>query len=156
MDEELRIVEKVQLHNAPMVIGLSGWGNAGEVSTFTVKYFVDKLCAKKFGEIPTERFHDYLIQRPIVSIKEGVIESYIPPKNEFFYSSGLYPKAAYHMLKKISLLIGVDIDLSDLKKRAQSFEAQLEREAMSQPQLRRIIEDMRRRRGPGREPTYIQ
>jgi len=85
MNGEIRIEEKINLRNAIMIIGLSGWGNAGEVSTFTVKYLADKLDARKFGEIPPEKFHDYLIQRPIVSIEQGLIQSYISPRNDLFY-----------------------------------------------------------------------
>ncbi|MCK4953206.1 hypothetical protein KAS14_05425, partial [Candidatus Bathyarchaeota archaeon] len=51
-EDKIAIEEKIKLHNAIMVIGLGGWGNAGEVSTFVVKYLADKLEAKKFGEIP--------------------------------------------------------------------------------------------------------
>jgi len=85
MNGEIRIKEKIELQNSVMIMGLDGWGNAGEVSTFAVKYLVDTLTAKKFGEIPAEIFHDYLIQRPIVSIERGMIQSYISPRNDLFY-----------------------------------------------------------------------
>ena len=88
MNEELEIDEKVQLHNTIMIMGLSGWGNAGEVSTFTVRYLADKLGANKLGEISPEMFHHYQIQRPMISIKQGVIQSYSPPKNDLFYWKG--------------------------------------------------------------------
>ncbi|MFQ5822354.1 MAG: PAC2 family protein, partial [Candidatus Heimdallarchaeota archaeon] len=85
MNEENLIDKEIKLKNAVMIIGLGGWGNAGEVSTFAVKYLTEKVSAKKFGEIPSESFHSYLIQRPMVSINQGVIESYIPPRNDLFY-----------------------------------------------------------------------
>jgi len=85
MKTEIKIDKKIQLHKAIMIIGLEGWGNAGKVSTFTVKYLVDKLGAKRLGEIPHERFHDYFIQRPLASIEQGLIKSYTSPKNELFY-----------------------------------------------------------------------
>jgi proteasome assembly chaperone (PAC2) family protein len=85
MNEAITIEEKIKLHNAIMIIGLSGWVNAGEVSTFTVKYLADKLQAKKFGEISPENFHDYMVQRPLVSIEQGVIQSYISPGTDLFY-----------------------------------------------------------------------
>lgn len=71
------------------------------------------------------------------------------------YVSGLYPKAVYQLLTTITLLTGIKIDLSDLEKRAQSFDAQLKREAMNQPQLRRIIENIEKRNIAEKEPTYI-
>ena len=61
MNSGIKREEKIKLNKANMIIGLNGWGNAGEVSTFSVKYLVDKLGAKKFGEIPPEPFHNYLI-----------------------------------------------------------------------------------------------
>jgi len=85
MKTKARIDKKIQLHNAIMIMGLEGWGNAGKVSTFTVKYIVDKIGAKRFGEIPPERFHDYFMQRPLTSIEQGLMQSYISPKNELFY-----------------------------------------------------------------------
>lgn len=268
MCEGLVIFERVRLDKAPMVVGLSGWGNAGEVSTFTVRYLIDRLSAKKFGEVPPEGFYNYLIQRPLVSIEGGLIESYIPPKNEFFYTmpregggglvlligsephlnwsvyarailrmveevgvgriytiggyladiqyggeppitattnngelldeftraglgltdyrgptsvysevlwqgrargldvvslwcgvptyvGGLYPMAAYHMLKRVAQLIGMGIDLGDLRERARSFEAQMEGEAAGQPQRGWVIEDTEGRRGLEKKLTYI-
>jgi proteasome assembly chaperone (PAC2) family protein len=266
VDEEIRIDEKVKLHDAVMIIGLDGWGNGGKVSTFTVKYLADKLGAKELGEIMSERFQNYLIHRPLVSIKEGIVESYVPPRNELFYwkgkdggrdlvlllgfephhewprytkailtvaeemdvrriytiggyladvsheketpissstnngkiiselekagleltnyrgptsvyseilwrskeqgldvvslwgavpmyVTGIYPKATYYMLKKITQLIGMDLNLGDLKKRAEDFKAQFERDAMSQSQMRSLIVDIRRNQE--KEPTYI-
>jgi len=85
MREGIKTEETIKLNNANLIIGLNGWGNAGEVSTFSVKYLADKLQAKTFGEIPPEPFHNYLIQRPMVSIEEGVIKAYIPPRNDLYY-----------------------------------------------------------------------
>ncbi len=267
MNDEIRIDKKVNLRNSIMIIGLDGWGNGGKVSTFTVKYLSDKLGARKLGEIPSERFQNYLIQRPFVTIKEGLMESYIPPRNDIFYwkgkkggrdlvlvlgfephlewerytrallnvaekmdvkriytiggyladlshetetpissstnnkkiiselekagleltnyrgptsvyseilwrskekgldvvslwaavpiyVAGIYPKATYHMLKKLTPLIGMDLDLGDLKKRAEEFEAEVEGEVIGRSQMRSLIEDMRRRTRE-KEPSYI-
>ena len=70
------------------------------------------------------------------------------------YVTGIYPKATYHMLKKLTQLIGMDLDLGDLKKRAEEFEAKADGEDMGRSQMRSLIEDMRRR-SPEKEPTYI-
>ncbi len=70
------------------------------------------------------------------------------------YVTGIYPKATYHMLKKLTQLIGMDLDLGDLKKRAEEFEAEVEGDVMGRSQMRSLIEDMRRR-GREKEPTYI-
>lgn len=85
MDSLLLMDKSVQLRNASMIIGLSGWVNAGEVSTLSVKYLIGRLGAKKLGEIASERFHFYQVQRPIVVVKDGLVEEYEPPKNSLFY-----------------------------------------------------------------------
>jgi proteasome assembly chaperone (PAC2) family protein len=266
MDEEIDIEKKIHPRHASMIIGLSGWGNAGEASTFTVKYLVDKLAAEKFGEIRHEKFHDYWIQRPIVLTQKGLIKSYVPPRNDLFYwrnkkegsdlvlligfephlnwpkyvenvfelakemnvkriytiggyladipqgvetpitsstnnkgllqelkeagfeltdyegptsvysellwkgkdekidvvslwgvvpiyVKGLYPKAAYVMLNRILPLIGLKLDLADLKEKAESFKVELEIESIDQPQAGEAMESLRSRRE--REPTYF-
>jgi len=266
MSGDLRIAEKIKFHNSQMIIGLDGWVNAGKVSTFSVKYLIDKLRAKKFGEILQGRFHDYAIQRPFVSIKEGLIRSYVPPQSILYYwkgredqnlilllgvepyldwprytdavlkvaesmnvnriytiggyladipsedetlissttnnkdlidelkkigvvltnyagptsiyseimwkcktkgidmislwsavpisVEGIYPKAAYHILKKITCLTGVKIDLTDLKKKAESFKGTFERRVISQSEMRRLLENLRGKRKE-KKPTYI-
>jgi len=68
-----------------MIIGLSGWVNAGEVSTLSVKYLIDKLKASKLGEIASERFYVYQLQRPLVVVKNGLVQEYQPLRNTLFY-----------------------------------------------------------------------
>jgi len=77
--------EAIRLRNASMVIGLSGWVNAGEVSTLSVGYLVEKLEARPLGEIASEPFHAYQLQRPLVSIEGGLVRAYEPPSNKLYY-----------------------------------------------------------------------
>jgi proteasome assembly chaperone (PAC2) family protein len=262
---EVVMNKKINLCNTTMIMGLSGWGNAGEVSTFTVKYLVDKLNAKKFTEIPHEQFHDYWIQRPVVLTQQGLIKSYVSPRSDLFYwkdkkggrdlvllvgiephlywpkyaesilelakntqvnriytiggyladiplglgtpittstnnkellvklekagleltdyegptsvyseilwkgkekkidvvslwcavpiyVKGLYPKAAYIMLNKIVQLIGLKLDLKDLKNKAESFKVELEKEVIDQTQLQDLTEGLGKREG---KPSYL-
>ena len=266
MNGDVRIEKKIEFQNSQMIIGLDGWVNAGKVSTFSVKYLIDKLGAEKLGEISQGRFHDYAIHRPFVSIKEGLMRSYIPPKSIIYYwkgrdspdlilllgvepyldwprytdavlkvaesvnvnriytiggyladvssedetlissttnnadlidelkkigvvltnytgptsiyseimwrckarridvislwsaipiyIEGIYPKAAYHILKKITCLAGIEIDLTDLKKKAESFKGEFERRIITPSEMRRLLENLRGRREE-RKPTYI-
>ncbi|MFB0503826.1 MAG: PAC2 family protein [Candidatus Bathyarchaeia archaeon] len=84
MSKFFKLLKHVQLHKASMVIGLSGWGNAGEASTLSVSYLIDKLKAEKIGEIPSVRFYVYQIQRPLVAIKAGLVQDYRPLRNDLF------------------------------------------------------------------------
>ena len=267
MSEDFRIFGMgfSQLRNSQMIIGLDGWVNAGKVSTFSVKYLISKLGAKRFGEILQERFHDYAVQRPFVSIRDGLIRSYVPPQTILYYwkgdgdlslilllgvepslnwpryadavlkvaekmnvrciytiggyladvsledealistttnnkdlieelkrlnvvltsysgptsvyseimwrckrrnidvislwsaipiyIEGLYPKAAYCILEKIIKLAGLKVDLTDLKRKSESFKPPSERRVVSQSEMRRLIRSL-----GGKEekrPTYI-
>lgn len=84
MSEFFKLLKEVQLQKASMVIGLSGWGNAGEASTLSVSYLIDKLKAERIGEIPSGRFYVYQIQRPLVAIKRGLVQDYRPLRNDLF------------------------------------------------------------------------
>lgn len=78
----------IQLLNGSMIIGLSGWVNAGEASTLSVKYLIDKLSAGRLGEIASEKFYVYQLQRPLVVVRNGLVQDYQPPKNEIFCWEG--------------------------------------------------------------------
>jgi len=71
-----------------MIIGLNGWGNAGNISNFSVKYLVKKLNAKKIYELTHEKYLNYLLERPIIEINQGLVKSYLSPKSEFFLYEG--------------------------------------------------------------------
>jgi proteasome assembly chaperone (PAC2) family protein len=77
-----------------MLLGFSGWMDGGEVSTGAIKYLIKKLEARKFADIDPEGFYIYnfpgsmeiaSLFRPHTSIKDGLIQSYQPPTNEFLY-----------------------------------------------------------------------
>lgn len=84
MDRIFRLDKDVKIHKASMIIGLSGWVNAGEVSTLSVKYLIDKLNAEKVGEIQSGKFYVYQIQRPLVAIKKGLVQDYLSFSNDIF------------------------------------------------------------------------
>jgi len=86
MHDALRIDDAVQLRAPVMVIGLSGWGNAGDVATFATRYLAEQRDARRFGEIRAEEFHGYILHRPVVAIEGGVVRAYQPPQNELFYA----------------------------------------------------------------------
>lgn len=85
MYEHLRLNETIKFQKASMIIGLSGWANAGEVSTSSVRYLIDKLKAKRLGEIEPGRFYIYQLNRPQVFVKKGLIEGYQNIENQIFY-----------------------------------------------------------------------
>ncbi|MFC1604793.1 PAC2 family protein [Planctomycetota bacterium] len=93
--DKLNIFKRPKLSNPRLLLGFSGWMDGGDVSTGTVKCFIDKLDAQKFAEIDPTGFYIYsfpgtmeitALFRPHTQIKEGIIESYEIPENTFFYS----------------------------------------------------------------------
>ena len=85
MKETLHLRENMVLNNSIMLIGLHGWGNGGQVSTYTLQYLINTFQASGFGEIISDQYHHFQIERPIVTVKQGIMESYRPPKNELYY-----------------------------------------------------------------------
>jgi proteasome assembly chaperone (PAC2) family protein len=96
MKETLHLREDIILNNSIMLIGLHGWGNGGQVSTYSLQYLINTFQANDFGEIISDQYHNYQIERPIVTVKQGIMESYHPPKNELFYWQD--PKAEMDLL----------------------------------------------------------
>ena len=93
--DKLEIYKRPKLSNPRLLLGFSGWMDGGDVSTGTVKCFIDKLDAQEFAEIDPTGFYIYsfpgpmeitALFRPHTQIKEGIIESYEIPVNTFFYS----------------------------------------------------------------------
>jgi proteasome assembly chaperone (PAC2) family protein len=96
MKETLHLRENIILNNSIMLIGLHVWGNGGQVSTYTLQYLINTFQASCFGEIISDQYHNFQIERPIVTVKQGIMESYHPPKNELYYWQD--PKAEMDLL----------------------------------------------------------
>ncbi len=84
------IVEKPRLRHPYMVCGISGWVDGGEAATGSIRYLVEKLEAKRFAEIPIDRFHIFQVPgqlslRPHIKIEDGVLKEHRFPQNQFFY-----------------------------------------------------------------------
>jgi len=84
------ITEKPALKRPFMVCGISGWVDGGQSATGSIEYLVGKLGARKFAEIPIDRFHIYqvpgqLLLRPQVRIENGLIKEHKAAQNQFFY-----------------------------------------------------------------------
>lgn len=93
--KKLNIFDRPKLKEPRLLIGLSGWMDGGDVSTGTVKCFIDKLRAQKFAAIHPEGFYIYnfpgmmeltSLFRPHTRIEEGLLTSFEVPTNTFFAS----------------------------------------------------------------------
>ena len=93
--KKLNIFDRPKLKSPRLVIGFSGWMDGGDVSTGTVKCFIEKLGAQKFATINPEGFYIYNLPgmmevtalfRPHTKVEEGLITSFEVPADAFFAS----------------------------------------------------------------------
>lgn len=93
MASDLKIFDNLELHNATLVMGFSGWMNGGEVSTGTVEAFIDTLRTRIIAEIDTSSYYISnfpgsmeitSLFRPHCMINEGIIEEFDEPANVFW------------------------------------------------------------------------
>jgi proteasome assembly chaperone (PAC2) family protein len=84
------IAEKPKLRHPYMVCGISGWVDGGEAATGSIQYLVRKLEARRFADIPIDRFHLFqapgqLSLRPHIRMEDGILKEHRFPQNQFFY-----------------------------------------------------------------------
>jgi len=93
--KKLSIFDRPKLKEPRLLLGFSGWMDGGDVSTGTVKCFIDKLGAQKIATINPEGFYIYnfpgmmevtALFRPHTKVEEGLITSFEVPANAFFAS----------------------------------------------------------------------
>ena len=57
--DHLHALEKPSLTNPNVVVGFSGWANAGDISTGPISYLNTRLQAVKYAEIKPDIFYDF-------------------------------------------------------------------------------------------------
>lgn len=87
-ESSLTYLEKPRLKDPVMLVCFSGWADAGEASTGTIKYFLDHLQARPLAEIGPEKYFDHTNTRPAVCIEDGLVREYRLLKNQLFYARG--------------------------------------------------------------------
>ncbi len=86
----LIVLEKPELRRPYLVCGINGWVDGGEAATGTTEYLIKKLHAKKFADMPLDRYHIFQVPgqlslRPEIKIEDGLLKKHVMPRNEFFY-----------------------------------------------------------------------
>ncbi len=93
MADRLIMQEPPQLAAPYILVGLSGWLNAGGLSVGSIDYLRQKLEACKFASIQTRGFYIYQIpssnpertMRPHAQIREGLVKNIDVQQNDFFF-----------------------------------------------------------------------
>jgi predicted ATP-grasp superfamily ATP-dependent carboligase len=92
MDELLEITETPEAEEIVMIAGWRQWADAGAISSRLPEYLIEKLAARKIGEINASGFYLFQIPgahhflRPQIKLKEGYREGLESKSNEFFYA----------------------------------------------------------------------
>jgi len=94
-------LEKPELRQPYLVCGINGWVDGGEAATGTTRYLIKKLKAKKFAEMPLDRYHVFQVPgqlslRPEIKIENGLLKKHVMPGNEFFY--GVNPSSEHDLI----------------------------------------------------------
>jgi len=100
--QDLHLVKELDLKNFDTIIALGGWPDAKRVATRAAEYLRDKLEAEKIGEIDPAALYNFVVQRPLVRIEQGLVKYYELPRNE------LYAWKSKTASNDLLILIGVE------------------------------------------------
>lgn len=85
-------VEHVPELKSPILIaGFDGWGNAMDVSTEAVLFFINECKARSFARLDPDQFYRYDASRPVVNIEAGIMKHFMPPSG-IFYAAPTRPR----------------------------------------------------------------
>ena len=79
-----RIESIPKLRSPILIAGFDGWGNAMDVSTETVLFFIKECNARVFARLDPDLFYRYDAFRPVVNIEAGTMKHFIPPGGTFY------------------------------------------------------------------------
>jgi proteasome assembly chaperone (PAC2) family protein len=73
--------ERPELVKPYLIMGFSGWANAGEVPASVLWYLISRFEAVLFAELKTDVFYNYQAtgaenRRPIVNVEDGMVQSF--------------------------------------------------------------------------------
>lgn len=85
---EMNYLDRPQLDRPVLIMGFSGWANAGAVSSESLDYLQHRLKSRPLAIIEPDLFHDYTSNRPTAKIDSGRLESLKIPRGHFSYVQG--------------------------------------------------------------------
>ena len=92
MNGSLDLWEGPTAEEVYMIAGWEQWADAGEVSSELPRYLVDRLAARRIGEIKPQGFYMFQVPgthhflRPEVKLEAGHIKELTRRRNEFYYA----------------------------------------------------------------------
>ncbi len=92
MNDLFEIWEKPQAKKIIMLVGWRQWADAGSISSGLPEYLIEKLDARKIGEIHTDGYYLFQIPgthhlvRPLIKLEDGFRREFEEKRNELFYA----------------------------------------------------------------------
>lgn len=84
MDTSLRIERTVALNNPVIVAAFSGWNDAAQAATDTVRSLMKQYSAERVATLDPEAHIDYQAHRPELVLEDGVVREIRWPRFEVF------------------------------------------------------------------------
>lgn len=82
-----------------ILMGFSGWPDAGNVASLTIQHFIESLTPEKLLEFASEDLQDMMISRPTVEIDDGLIKGLYFTEGAFYLWSSANENASLLILK---------------------------------------------------------
>lgn len=92
MNSLIELWEQPEAEEINMIVGWRQWADAGAISSGLPQYLIEKMQARKIGEIESGDFYIFQIPgthhflRPEIKLEEGYRQSLKIPQNEIFYA----------------------------------------------------------------------
>jgi proteasome assembly chaperone (PAC2) family protein len=84
---ELNVLFRPELRRPVLIAAFRGWNDGGQGATLGGSYLAKLWSAERFAEIDPESFYDFQVQRPQVSLEEGLTRKLEWPENAFLHAS---------------------------------------------------------------------
>jgi hypothetical protein len=77
--------DRPDVESPVFLFAFAGWADAAEAATNSLRHLVNRLGAKKFGEIDPEEFYDFIQTRPRMAFDLDRNRVITWPANELFF-----------------------------------------------------------------------
>lgn len=86
VSDEIRFDVTPQLESPALLLAFEGWNDAGEAASNAARFIADALGAAPLGEIDSEYYADFTVQRPVVHQSEDGRRHVTWPRFAFSYA----------------------------------------------------------------------
>jgi predicted ATP-grasp superfamily ATP-dependent carboligase len=125
MNEHVRFARRPQDLSSPILVcAFAGWNDGGEAATTALRYVAVQWSAESFAVIDPEEFFDFQVNRPTVTLEDGVTRRLTWPTCEFSSASPLgqdlalllavEPNVRWRSFTRAILDVAAEIDASSI------------------------------------------